>query len=170
MPSPALPLLNLLLLPSPPISPFPKEEANVIVLLLLYTPLSFTLSLCYDTFMQKRTHARIFSIHTPSVCFCAGIFVFIVALLALIHPIILPFFFPQLITPSHQGNGKLDFDFYLWMAVPDTRAPSQDINSDKCAFFSDPLPSCKYYLPHFCVENLSSSEYFLKNLFGLFLT
>lgn len=66
-----------------------------------------------------------------------SIFVFIVALLALIHPIILPFFFPQLITPSHQGNGKLDFDFYLWMAVPDTRAPSQDINSDKCAFFSD---------------------------------
>lgn len=39
-----------------------------------------------------------------------------------------------LITPSHQGNGKLDFDFYLWMAVPDTRAVSQDIILDKCAF------------------------------------
>ena len=57
------------------------------------------------------------------------------------HPAILPFFFLLLITPSHRGNGKLDFDFYLWMAVPDTRAASQDINSDKCAFFFDLSPA-----------------------------
>lgn len=53
-----------------------------------------------------------------------------------LYSAIQPFFFLLLITPSRQGNEKLDFDFYLWMAVPDTRAVSQDINLDKCAFFS----------------------------------
>lgn len=78
-------------------------------------------------------------------------------------PFAVPFFFLLLIIPSHQGNGKLDFDFYLWMAVPDTRAVSQDINLDKCAFFFDLLPTRIFDLAHFCVVNLSYSEHFLWN-------
>lgn len=78
-----------------------------------------------------------------------------------LHHFSLPFFFLLLITPSHLGNGELDFDFYLWMAVPDTRAVSQDINLDKCAFFSDLLPADIFYLARFCVVNLSYSEHFL---------
>lgn len=77
------------------------------------------------------------------------------------HPSFVPFFFLLLITSSHQGNGKLDFDFYLWMAVPDTRAESQDINLDKCAFFFDLLPASIFYQALFCVVNLSYSEHFL---------
>lgn len=46
----------------------------------------------------------------------------------------LPLCFLLLITPPHRGDGKLDFDFYLWMSVPDTRAVSQDINLYRSAF------------------------------------